>query len=257
MSLLENLMGGIEKAQDTSSTRYSAKFYVLDEHLEDWVPDVGDEVSWASGCRVENCSRSWMGPGCWEIAIEAVPASVDFEELNSDDLGDYIEKSYAFEEIYCPKEWWGIREASQSDIDSGLKNINDSTALLGDFVFRDASDSDKGSPEYSKSPFSNCSESKFPSSWADQIIPTKTYSCSFYTKRKISNISDFIGINGSFSAKCRPGDRSSGQWLAIRQELSTVKDKDGSIWTRINRKIKLAPNGLIWDSDKNGGIWSW
>ena len=152
--------------------------------------------------------------------------------------------------------WWGVRKASTNDANSKLLNINGEPCGVGDFLFRDASKTFKGSADYSRSPFVT-SGAELSTSIIDLPIRTMIYSCTYSSRNNINSYVGFTGVNGAFSSKCRPAEINIGKWKVIDQTLRTVKDKDGKIWVEISRKMVLAPYDLKWDPDKNGGIWKW
>ena len=176
--------------------------------------------------------------------------------FSTGNANDFVEKSYDYFEVYFHASWWGARKASTNDSNSKLLNINGEPCGVGDFLFRNASKTSKGSADYSRSPFVT-SGTEISNAIIDLPIRTMIYSCVYYSRNNINSYVDFKGVNGGFSSKCRPAEINVGKWKAIDQTLRNTIDKDGKIWVRIARKMVLAPFDLKWDPDKNGGTWKW
>ena len=275
-------LGGVEVSLNGDSTRYQAKFFVMEADLSKFMPEIGDQASWATeSCCVSSVSKSWYGPGCWIVSVTAEPDDGSFLSRKQS-LGDFISKSYSLQDLHMPSSWWGAWQASASDapqfdadgkLSNGERrflNVNGDWSRPGDLIFSSAlpyeidskgniklgkGDASAGTADYSSSPFQ--APESIPLSLAGQTVKVKRYNCSFYTKRLAKNISDFVGVNGEFSGDCRPLDAEAGRWKAISQSVENVRDANGKEWTHLRRGMLQAPLALKWDPDKNGGIWKW
>lgn len=251
-------IGETETSQTINGIRHEAKFLVPEDELSDVIPNLGESVSWAPGtCIASAWRKSWLGGGCWQLTVTAVPQGELAEmSVNDGSLENRIDKSYGSSEIYLRPEFWGVIIANSSDEESGLLDVYGDPCKRGSYLFPNASSSGSGSANYAKSPFLESGLS-LDVSLIGRSIRTRLYRCSYYTRRSIHSLADFIGVSGSFPAKCRPKDSASGRWLALDQRLQTCFDRNNQAWTKVTRKMLLAPADAQWDPDKNGGTWSW
>jgi len=91
----------------------------------------------------------------------------------------------------------------------------------------------------------------------DQTLKTMVYACAFYSRNNINSYVGFTGVNGGFSAKCRPAEITHGKWRVPDQTLRNSKEKNGKVWVKVSRRMLLAPLDLKWDPNKHGGTWTW
>ncbi|OGV56543.1 MAG: hypothetical protein A2X49_06615 [Lentisphaerae bacterium GWF2_52_8] len=251
-------IGQTETYQGLNGTKHEAKFLVPEAELADAIPNLGETVSWAEpDCVATAWRKTWLGGGCWQLTITAIPKG-DLSEINlrDSDLENRIGKTYSSSEIYLRPEFWGIILASASDEESGLLDIYGDPCKRGSYLFPNSSASNKGAADYRKSPFLE-SGLDLDVSLIGRTIKTRLYVCVYYTRRPIHSLADFIGVSGSFPSKCRPKDSQAGRWLALNQRLQNHFDKDNQAWTKVYRKMLLAPASCCWDPDKNGGTWTW
>ncbi len=276
-------IGGVEGSKSDSATTYTVKYFVPEAELASYLPEIGDDASWAPGpCGVTSFQKSWLGPGCWILSISAQPYDGSFTTRRQE-LDDYVDKRYTVGEMTLPPEWFGARFATPADScqfkpDGTLApgerrylNVDDAWCSPGDAIFCNAvpyelapdgtvktakSSASKGSASYAKSPFT-ASTASISTSLVNQSVKTRIYECTFHTKRLARNICEFSGVSGAFAADCRPADHSAGRWKALDQTVESLREGDGTEWTRVSRKMILAPLSLTWDPDKNGGTWKW
>jgi len=271
MAISSRQIGGVEISANSSSTTYTIDYFVVESELSSYLPSVGDVASWAPAyAKVDSFTKSWFGPGCWKIKISATAEDSD-DFSSKSELSDIILKSYSISELYFQRQWWGARlatqrEAGYSDSGSGLLTRSSDDAFLdclgnaaesGSLLLPGASKDSKGEPNYALCPFEGPSSSSMPVSLIEQKLKTKVYNVTYYSSKPINNISEFFGVSGDFSGSCRPSPSGSGKWRADFQSLDTVKDSKGKTWTKVVRRMTMAPGSLKWDSDKNGGTWSW
>jgi len=283
MSLTAKQLGGIEVSKSEDSTSYQIKYFVPEDELSSYIPEIGEKASWAPvAATVSAYSKSWYGPKCWTLTITAKPYDSELLTL-PDGLGSFVSKEYSVQDIHFPVDWWGAWLATPSDcpqFDSDGKlstgerrhlNASGAWSKPGDPIFfssvpyeisasgivKVAKDgASKGEADYSRSPFL-ASDMDLDLSLIGQSVKTRVYNCSFHTKRKPNNITDFVGVSGEFTGSCRPADSGAGRWKALSQHVENARDKDGVEWTRVSRSMLQAPLGLKWDPAKNGGTWSW
>lgn len=283
MAVSTRQIGGIEVSKSGSASTYTVKYFVPEAELDSYLPEIGDDATWAPvPCAVSSFQKSWLGPGCWILSISAQPYDASFTTRRQE-LDDYVDKRYTVGEMSLPAEWFGARFATPADSaqfksdgtlapgERRYRNVDDAWCVPGDALFCDAvpyevasdgtvktakTSASKGSANYAKSPFAESSAS-ISSSLVGQTVKTRIYECVFHTKRLARNICEFAGVSGAFAADCRPSDHSSGRWKALDQTVESLRDGDGTEWTRVSRKMILAPGALAWDPDKNGGVWKW
>ncbi len=260
-------IGGVEASANSSGASYTVEYFVPEAELQNYLPAIGDLAKWAPAySRVRSYSKSWFAPGCWKISITA--AEEDSGDLSvKSNLSDLIQKSYSVSEVYFQRQWWGARLASSQeagyaddssrDSSKAFLDLNGSPAETNALLLPGATKDSRGAPNYSLCPFSSPSSSSMPVSLIEQRVKTKVYSCVYYTSKPINNISDFCGVSGEFSGSCRPSPAGEGKWRADFQSLDTVKDPKGRTWTKVVRRMTMAPGSLKWDAAKNGGTWSW
>jgi hypothetical protein len=266
MSLTSKQLRGVETRSSSGATTHTIEYFVLDADLASYVPSIGDAAAWAPNkSYVSSYNKSWYGPGCWLLSITAEEEDSELV-YKSENLSDEVAKSYSVAELFFPRQWWGVRKAGTQEAGYSGTERSSADALLdifghpadnGSLLFPGATKSSKGSPDYSLCPFSNPGSSTMPVSLIEQKVKIKVYSLSFYTKRAINTISDFVGVNGSFGGACAPTPSESGKWRADEQSLRTVKDSKGKQWVKVYRRMSMAPGSLRWNADKNGGTWIW
>ena len=276
-------LGGVELSKSSDKASYQIKYYVLESELDNYIPTIGDTAEWApEACSVTSYTKSWYGPKCWLLSINASPYDNSFINKKQS-LDDFIKKSYSMQDMRLPAAWFGAWIATSSDcpqfgtdgkLSAGEKrfmNVSGAWSQPGDPIFFNATpyevdaqgtekvakaSASKGSASYSASPFIT-SGTQINISLIGQTVKAKLYNCSFYTKRLPQNITDFVGVSGEFSGDCRPMDAGTGRWKALSQRVENVQDHDGIEWTHVSREMLQAPLGLQWDPAKNGGTWKW
>ncbi len=244
-------IGEIETSVTEASTHYQIKYFVKNKDLEDYIPEIKSKATWVPGdCVVTSFQKNPLGPH-WTLAITAAPR----QDLNSDDPNEFVMKTYDTSEFCFDCKCWGAREASSVDVKNRILNVYGEPCDENDYLFGNATSSNKGTANYAYSPFYN--SSNINTELIGQTVKTMIYCCTFYSRRNINYFADFMGVNGSFSVKCRPSITSIARWRVETQSLNNKKDANGKIWVRVSRKMMLAPEGLKWEPKKNGGIWKW
>jgi hypothetical protein len=257
MALESRLIEGVEVTEDSNSAKHTATFFVLEADLESMIPAVKSSVSWApSDCVVTDYSKTYFGPGCWQVKVTASSGEAGFGAFTTTDMGDFVEKKYNSENITFNRDWWGVREAGSTDEEKKVLNIKGSACKQGELLFLNATTGSKGTPDYSLSPFKKESLN-MSVDLMDQTEKTKVFECCFYDKRDVNNFADFVGVSNHIPLRCAPTPYATYKWLAVDQSLERVKDKNGHLWTRVRRVMKMAPKDFLWNPDKKGGLWSW
>lgn len=277
-----NLIGGPEEIRTEAGIRYTAKFLVASEDLEKKTPALGSRADWASArACVTSVTRQYLAEDHWQLIVEAEDFENELElnlrGLSPDGLSGVLEESFDVSAIFFPVEWFGCRRATVADCASFLGNgsnriaegqfkylnIEKVWAQPGNVIAENAiplsdnniniSSATSGTFHFDRSPF----RGEIPAEWMFQSIQTRVYRCVFYTRKKINAIDGFTGVNGKFGNRCSPGKCDEGKWKARYQRLRRVSGPDGRIYTRVEREMIEAPGSLVWDSRKNGGIWTW
>ncbi len=285
MNLLKKMIGGISEIRTNDLTRYECQLLLSGEELETWQPEIGGPASWAArDARVSELHRTFLADGNWVLRITAETCkarkNLASVRLNSDSLLKQVEESYDVSAIFFPLEWFGCRTATVSDCtpfcDSAGERIPGGTvkylspdgswavpggmiALNSKQLSCDAAagkilqNADPGSPDYSRSPFSD----PIPESFLRQTIATRLYRCRFYTKKEMHRINGFCGVSGKFGNRVHIDSGEPGKWLAKSQRLKQVTDLQGNVYTCVDRVMIEAPGHLHWAEERNGGTWSW
>lgn len=247
-------IGEVETSLSEDSIRYTAKFFVPESEADSFSCDIYEEVDWAPLTSViRSVKKTPVGPH-WLISITAGPRRQDLGSFETESPDDTVLKSFGCADFYFDPLFWGIREASRTDVENEILNIADTACRIGDYLFRNATDSSRGAADYTYSPFSS---SGIGLDLIGQTVKTIVYCCTFYSTRNASSFQEFVGVNGSFAAKCRPATTTAGTWKAENQEVDTYVHRNGVVYSRVYRKMAMAPCSLKWDPDKNGGTWSW
>lgn len=247
-------IGEIETALSEDSIRYTAKFFVPEDEAESFSCEIYDEVDWAPVTSViRSVKKASVGPH-WLFSISAGPRRQDLGSFETESPDDTVLKSFGCADFYFDPSFWGIREATRTDAENKILNVSSDVCQIGDYLFRDASDSSPGSADYTYSPFSSTS---IGFDLIGQSVRTIIYNCTFYSRKRTSSFQNFVGVNGSFAATCRPATTTEGTWRAEDQEVETYVHRDGAVYSKVSRKMAMAPCSLKWDPDKNGGTWTW
>lgn len=247
-------IGEMETALNEDSIRYTAKFFVPASEVENFSCEVYDEVDWTPvTCVIRSVKKASVGPH-WLYTITAGPRRQDLGAFETESPDDTVLKSFDCADFYFDPAFWSVREATRTDVENEILNIDGAKCGVGDYIFPGATDDSPGEADYTYSPFDASSIS---TDLIGQSVKTGVFCCTFYSLRNASAFQDFIGVNGSFSAKCRPASTSSGTWKAESQQVDTYVHRDGTVYSKVSRKMSMAPCSLKWDPVKNGGTWSW
>lgn len=260
MSEDKRIIGASEVNKDENSNTYSIEYYLKEEELPDYVPEVGDVTGWTPvPARVSRFRKSELTKGYYILSIEAEPDdSADF--FGSDgkiEITDKFEWKYEDRQFYYPPKIWGVRRATKDDVKKGAKNIYKKTAKLKDFIFRNyQSDPNlQGSVNYTESPFST---KRHPSL---KLIGQKRewthFTVVFYSEKAPKYLKRFAGINGKFPRELEVYNGSvPGKWRLRKQKLESYS-QDGKDYVKVIRTFGYAWGGR-WDPKKCIGYWkSW
>jgi hypothetical protein len=247
-------IGEVRTSVNYNSKTHRIRYFVLDKDVVEYTPLIKETAAWAPGdCVVSDFSKIPSGPH-WIFDITAVPRQDGYSEFNTDDPNEFTKKSYEVTEFFFEPEFWGVRRAEEEDELSQKFNIYNRVCKKGDYLYRDATESSAGNADFSLSPFL---DNFIGTGLIGQTVKTSVFSCTFYSRKNVNHFAGFKGVNGSFSAKCRPAVTTASRWKADSQRIDTELDKDGKLWARVARSLILAPAGLRWDPGKNGGTWTW
>ncbi|OGV31270.1 MAG: hypothetical protein A2020_01450 [Lentisphaerae bacterium GWF2_45_14] len=247
-------IGNVETVITEDSEQYNARFFVPDSEIENFSCEIYGIADWAPvESVIKSIRKSPAGPH-WTVAVSAAPKRQNLAAFETDSPDDTVLKSYECADFYFDPLLWGAREAARKDVEDEIININNSKCVVGDYLYRDATDESRGSADYAYSPFNS---SGINIDLIGQCVKATVYCCTFYSTRSASAFEGFVGINGSFSAKCRPASTAPGKWKAEDQRVDTYVHRDGKVYSRVFRKMAMAPCSLTWDGSKNGGTWNW
>jgi hypothetical protein len=254
MATPSRLLGEVKISKSGKTERYEAAFLVSETELQKYEPEIYDPVDWTPvECVVSSYSKAKVGE-MWQLTISAEPEhGGTFSQKK--ELYDFVTRNYATSTVYFHSSWWGVRKASPMDADKKLLNVAGNKCGIGEYVFKDATASSKGTPDYKLSPFSNNESLKV--NLIDQEVKTMVYCVIYYSTNNINSFTGFTGVNGGFSGNCRPFAIDAGKWKVLNQKLRNTTDKNGKQWVEIYREMQMAPLDLKWDAAKNGGTWKW
>ncbi len=285
MSLNEaRQIGGVEEIHTPDSILYEIRYIVPESKMKKFMPVIGTCAPWApQRAYIRKIRKTWLARDAWNVVIQA--EKYDDEnfiinyKMHPRGLLNEVILDFDVSDIYFQLEWFGCRIATAADCgpeglmgtiyDHGIKryyNISGKWAVPGDFIANNATPEQyfpnsvrqisaptAGTPDYSKSPFNEPIDPKY----IGQTVKTRLFRCVFHSSRAPYQFDHFTGVNGKFSAKCRPDNVKQGAWKALRQHVHTVPAGRGKSCTRVERLMQEAPLGLTWNSEKNGGIWKW
>jgi hypothetical protein len=258
-------ISGVKEVETENGTTYEIQYFVMDSDLASYVPEIGSIASWAPvPAKVTEYTKDPVGNdtlGCHILTISAAPEEDDESGGGSFDrekLDKNLKPNYGMTDLYLPADWWGIRKAAKDDVQKKIKNIHDAACALDDFVFRDATASNKGAATYKKSPFLDSSTIDI--AYVERKVKIALYSVTFYTRAANSALSLFQGVNptNGFPRGHEPVkdfSTEAGKWLADDQQVEPVLNRKRVKYWRVTRSMKYAPGTLKWDPAKNLGTW--
>jgi hypothetical protein len=253
-------VGGIRKTIERGRTQYIRQLWCEQSDLSSSEPAIGSVATWApTSARVVSVQRTPVGPDVAYL-IDITAESMVSTYNPYEDLEDKIIRKRLSGEMYFKKSWFGMREATSIDVENEVLNPSEEICSVGELVYINANNQDKGTPDYTLSPFTDASTLNI--KLVEKKVKTEVFEVEFFTKKDITNIPDFIGVNGSFGSGMSPGSTTSGTWRADYQEMEEVRDRDGKTLTRIVRRMTKAPDGMYWDKQKNrqdgvDSYWTW
>jgi hypothetical protein len=257
----KKIVGSSSVRKDADYDTYITEFYVREEDLDDYIPEIDDVADWAPvAARVSSFEKKELVEGRYILTVEAKPdESAGFSGPGGikNNITDTFEWKYEDREMYYHPRLWGVRRATEADIKKSAKNIYGKTAEINDFIFRNyAKDSDlKGTPDYSESPFSSKNHPSI------KLIGHKReishFIVTFYSQKSTQLLTRFCGINGKFpSALDVYNGGVPGKWRLKKQKLASYTH-NGEVYVKVTRTFRYAWGGL-WDPDKCIGYWkSW
>jgi hypothetical protein len=137
-----------------------------------------------------------------------------------------------------------------------LLNIDGGRCRKGDFIYKDATPASAGTATDFK--YSQLGTADHPPiERALNNVDLCEAVISFYSIRSESTFYNFQGTNGSMPAQAssKLPATGTGKWLASKQDITT-EYRDNKKYTKVVRRIKLAPYGGVWNTTKNPP-WTW
>ena len=255
---MAKIIAKLQREEYTNGTKYSIGYLIHASELFTYDVAINSNASGWTGVSGTYVTRKVIKyyPPNYKAFYESVTAdSTGFsgaikttKTLKSFDVGQYM----------MDKLFWGIHEASQTDVTNKIFNIKGAACSLGDYILPGATVSSIGAAIYDKSPFTNLNNAS-PSAtaylYAGQKVPVTTYTVNFSTTKDINSFETWRGVNGSFGSGMNPNTTTSGAWLSIGQTV-----EEGADNKRVVRRMVLAPKiagtQLIWKSTIVG-TWTW
>jgi hypothetical protein len=255
---MAKIIAKLQREEYTNGTKYSIGYLIHANELFTYDVAINSNASGWTGVSGTYVTRKVIKyyPPNYKVFYESVTAdSTGFsgaikttKTLKSFDVGQYM----------MDPSFWGIHEASQTDVTNAIFNIKGSACSLKDYIFPGATDSSIGTPVYSRSPFDNLSSAISADSvyaFAGHKVPVTTYTVNFSTTKDINSFETWRGVNGSFGSGMNPNTTTSKAWISIGQTV-----EEGADSKRVARKMLLAPyilgTQLLWDSTIVG-TWTW
>lgn len=260
MSGDKRIIGSNEVNKDESSNTYSIEYYLKEEELADYVPEIGDVAAWAPvPARVSRFRKSELAEGYYILSVEAEPDenAEGFYSSGKIKITDKFEWKYEDRQLYYHPKIWGVRRAVEADVKKGAKNIYKKTAKLKDFIFKNYQDDSglQGSADYDESPFSTKNHPTI--KLIGQKREVTHFIAVFYSSRKAKYLKRFAGINGRFPSELDVYNGGvPGKWRLLKQKLESHLH-EGKAYVKVTRVFGYAWGGR-WDPDKCIGYWkSW
>lgn len=287
-----------EHKTSSGSVEFEVTYFVKNADLADYIPEIGELADWApETAYVTDYRKEGIGDD-WMLYIISAPSSSELTSLDvakkptPEALQAFIQKNYSQSEVLFRKEWFGVRIADIKDIkkdDGGeprfqdtlgnhymeFLNIDGGDAKVGDWIFNNATPKryyvdksgtvknetgtqSKGSAVYTRAPY-DMSDTKTNLKAIERSVKTLIYTVTYYTPKSVNSIGPFLGFSGDFPSGMSPNSAVTYKWKAIDQSFENIKDTNGTIWTRVTRKMEAAPSTLLWvpERDLYNYAWTW
>ena len=187
-----------------------------------------------------------------------------------------ITQDYDSAEVQFYPSWFGLRNASDSDVSARSLNIKGEVCKLNDYICHDATSSHIGTVDSTSSPFTDASmQAAFSNggylySFPVLMVLGHAVSSVIYKVEYPSTIDDvdmelWFGVNGTFGSGAEPRDSTAGVWISFGAHAKRYV-QNGTVNKSIVRAMKKAPEitnadstvvQMLWDPAKNGGTWTW
>lgn len=218
-------------------------------------------------CYVYKCGTKFVKPH-WFYTFQICDNNYAWDLTYIPQNINQIIKEYGLGEITMQPEWFGIRLATREDAGYNsqtgefdkpqIKNIFGNYCNIGDWLYKDATTSDKGSMDDSTCPFVII-YSELSSLMLSQLATNLKVVTYRVTYSSLTNI-EWKGINGQWGAGCAPNDIRSGVWKAVDSKSQNYFQGGANKWRTTRTVMKapvFGPDQLVWKTDVNGGVWTW
>lgn len=243
-------------------TEYASNKYYYGDSAASWTGDSGAYVYEANYTR-DASSQHWI------LFMTAISGDYNWPALR---ISEDVQKSMSEGSIIVYPSWFGVKAATAEDARNKLWNLNRTPCKAGEWIFYNATTSSKGTASYKESPFTlETMESAYGEEGTPSVLriladinqkPTVyVYKVVYSDTRAFTSLEGWNGVNGSWGSGLAPSDTATGRWKALRANIQQYKSQGGSTKNRVERTAQSAPKledvNMVWDSTKNGGVWTW
>lgn len=272
--------------RNKNGTKYEIIYFVALADIGTYNADYGDSAdAWTSGTGTYQAFNTQTKTG-ENFYVHYVAYSAGYEDA-SGSFGSTSRtfRTYDNAEVLMNPAWWGIKEATATDVAKSVHKINltgngdtfSGVAAEGDIVYINAIKDDVVVPKYQgTADFSLCpykdeggntlTVTDLPISNMNKKMPTLIYQIKFLTSVSVNTYAIWNGVNpsgtaGFGSSSKAPYLTTAHTWKSISQHVEEDGQKIGSVdYNMIIRRMKRAPSAgvqLTWDLAPAGGEWTW
>lgn len=176
--------------------------------------------------------------------------------FNMNSLTDVYTVTCDTSRVYLPLEYWSARKALVNDENNEIKNIYNVKCMKGDLIYNNATSGSVGdSDDFKNSPLDKTGHPDI--TRAQNKVDLCKATISFYSTRAESVFYGFEGRSGEIPSpvKSKLPTTDEGKWLADSQRITT-EFRNNRRYTKVVRKIALAPYSSTWSSTKHP-TWTW
>lgn len=221
---------------------YNIEYYCeTDDDKNSVAQSIGDKSNFKNGAEISQvritCLYDNVAPYLVELTATQGDEDYNGSGVGNKDFSTKILDSYSLAEFTFEPEHFGIITATAEDESADRKNTANAACKKGDWIYKNATSSSRGSADLTSASFS------FSSSPLDMspYLSGTPYKCqtkevAYYTK---SSPASAIA-----STRHKPSGTS---WKLDSQDIREVIDSKGKVWTKVLKRYKQTPvNGMIW-----------
>lgn len=278
-STMSYRVSGTKRMRSHSAYIYEDQFYVASESdLSTYAPDIDSKTPWLEGMgpttsidpRVKEVRITSLTPRNEPPYIVDVTSHVPMLWIQigyGGGLDDKISVEYDTISYPMPIEWFGVKLATQKEVDDSICKLERDTmeasstvCRINDFVYCNCALGNNGTPD---TKFSDLASSDHPDvKYAGKRVKMSVAKIKFYSQKSASVFLGFDGISGSIPSRFGIST-DAGLWRAEKNMVKpSIQDINGQKIKcfEIYRELVMAPlmdgNQSKWNSGKLP-TWDW